>query len=235
MHLFSKIFEKVFYNRLTSFLGINHLLTSWQYGFRKRNPNTAAIYEALNFVLSALDNKLESSAVFFDFSKAFDLVIHELILHKLDRYCIGGRPKNWINSCLFNRSQCVTIVHNRTKYVSPFATVSRGVHQEWILGPLLFLLYINDLPQILHIGTHSNPILYTDVTKVDLSAPSTVDIVEGCNILYKNLSDWCVNDFLVPNAGKSQLIYFENRNKTQQNLLVHVHGILFLRLIIRNS
>ena len=106
---FSKILEKIFHSRLTSFLNNKQILYEGQYGFRKKHSTSMAICELVEEITTAMDNSMSTVAVFIDLKKAFDTVDHNILLNKLEHYGIRGLALSWIQSYLTNRTQYVSI------------------------------------------------------------------------------------------------------------------------------
>ena len=152
---FSKVYEKVMHNRVINFLDKHNLLCDNQYGFRAGRSCEHALLNAKDTILSTLSKKQIALLLLIDFSKAFDLVEHPTLLRKLEHYGIRGQALNWFRSYLSDRKQFVSVgsSHSSTK------PISFGVPQGSILGPLLFIIYINDLPQISELAKF---IMYAD-------------------------------------------------------------------------
>ena len=142
--IFSKVFEKIMYARLINSLEVNKILIQHQFGFR----NKCSTYMTLSILMDKLIKSLENGdymiGVFLDLSKAFDTVDHDILLKKLYHYGIRDTCFKWFQSYLTERKQYVT--YNDAK--SATKTVICGVPQGSILGPLLFLIYINDLASV---------------------------------------------------------------------------------------
>ena len=155
---FSKIPEKIFNKRLTSFIEAQHILSDGQYGFRSNHSTSLVLTEFVEKVTSAMDKYQTTISVFIDLKKAFDTVDHNILLSKLQSYGVRGLALEWIKSYLSNRRQCVCYNNSNAE----FKEIKCGVPQGSILAPLLFILYINDMcdvSKLLHV------ILFADDTK----------------------------------------------------------------------
>ena len=144
MPVFSKLLERLMYNRLLEFINKHGVLYDYQFGFMKGRSTYMALLSLVDQISSALDNGEYVIGIFLDFSKAFDTVDHSILLSKLQIYGVRGVAFKWFESYLSQRKQYVT--YNSTK--SNKSTINCGVPQGSILGPLLFLIYINDLASV---------------------------------------------------------------------------------------
>ena len=144
MSTFSKILEKIFFNRLVDFLSKNNILTQCQHGFRKSRSTETAMFSFLHDVASALDRGENPVGLFLDLSKAFDVINHNILIAKLPSYGIHEQALSWLSSYLKNILQRVenTCSLNDTisRHLSELISITNGVPQGSILGPILFLL-----------------------------------------------------------------------------------------------
>ena len=202
----SKIFEKLMHRRLYSFLNQQKILYELQFGFRLDSNTTQALIKITELIRDAIDDSMFACGIFLDFQKAFDTVKHEILLDKLEHYGIRGIGLSWFKSFLSSRSQFVSV--NGT--VSENLSITHGVPQGSVLGPLLFLIFINDLNlSIQHSKTHH----FADDTNLILIDKSLKKINKFANHDLKLASEWVRANRLSLNADKTEIVIFRAKNK----------------------
>lgn len=153
--IFSKILEAVIKKRFLQYIELNDLFSHEQHGFREGKSTTTAMVQFVDVILSALEEGSLACVTLCDLSKAFDCVVHDILLDKLKHYNIAGNALNIIRTYLSNRTQFVEIDNGR----STLRDITYGVPQGSVLGPILFIMYINDLSSS---SIDTNLVLYAD-------------------------------------------------------------------------
>ena len=202
--LFSKIFERLMYNRLLSFVNKCKLLYEYQFGFRCGLSPELALTCLVDKISNALENGEYVLGLFLDFSKAFDTVNHDILFEKLEYLGIRGIPLMWCKSFLSDREQYV--VYNDTS--SSRKKVTCVVPQGSILGPLVFLLYINDLSRVSDVLFL---LLFVDDSNLFLSGKCPERLIEQMNNEMEKNIDWLNINKLSLNLKKTQFIIFRKR------------------------
>jgi len=193
---FSKIFEKVMYKQFMSFVKSNNILNPNQFGFQKSSSTSDAIVEYLDNLYQTLNFRKSAVSVFLDFSKAFDTVKHEVLIDKLEHLGVRGLVLRWFSSYLSNRQQYVSV----GGYNSSRSHIRMGVPQGSVLGPLLFLLYINDMSNSsgkLHF------IHFADDTTVFMSGKEADILIDEVNVELVHVNEWLCANRLVLNTAKT--------------------------------
>lgn len=203
---FSKIIERLMYNRLLCYLDKNDILIKNQYGFREKHSTYMALIKLLDQITNELDNKQFSIGIFIDLSKAFDTIDHNILIRKLQCYGIRGSVLDWFKSYLNNRQQytCINDANSDVKQVTC------GVPQGSILGPLLFIIYIND---IVHASDIANLIMFADDTNLFYSNNSLDTLCNDINDDLVKISLWFRLNRLSLNVKKTNFMIFSTRNK----------------------
>lgn len=197
----SKILEKIVHKRLYIFLNINNLLVPNQFGFRKKYSTDYAIVQLLNKVTECFANKEHLIGIFMDLSKAFDTIDHDILIYKLKRYGIQGIALSWIVDYLSNRKQYVAFKSSE----STKSKISCGVPQGSILGPLLFLIYINDIANTSQLLSF---ILFADDTNIFYSHKNFDTLVTTLNSEISKVAQWFSCNKLSLNISKTNFIKF---------------------------
>ena len=203
---FSKIYEKLMHCRILKFLESNNSIFEMQYGFRPGRSCEHALLNAQHSLLESLSKRQVSLLLLIDFSKAFDMVDHEILLRKLEHYGIRGIALKWMESYLSGRKQYVTVNgHN-----SAIRDMKHGVPQGSILGPLLFIIYINDIPET---ATFAKFILYADDANIIITADTIEAVSNKLAKLIEKLVNWVKYNGLALNLKKTKyMIFSRSRN-----------------------
>lgn len=190
-----KILEHIICSNMMTFLESNGMLSRYQHEFRKNFSCVSQLFEFSTDLHNSVHERLRTDAVFIDFRKAFDKVCHQGLLHKLRRLNINTKVTNWVEAFLTGRSQCV-VFGNETSTLLP---VISGVPQGTVLGPILFLVYINDLPECIS----ANIRLYADDCVIHRNISCTDDSVLLQTDL-NNISKWCLDWGMEINVSKTK-------------------------------
>ena len=215
---FSKIFEKLVHTRVYNFLQKNESLYDMQFGFRAGRSCEHALLTAKNHILSALNKKQTALLLLIDFSKAFDTISHDILQDKLKHYGIRGKAHDWFSSYLQNRVQYVSIDGRASSHLR----IKHGVPQGSILGPLLFILYINDLPNISHIVKF---IMYADDANIIITADTEAEVIEIFESLSTEIVKWVNINGLFLNLKKTNYMIFTRKKQSiLENYIPHIGG-----------
>ena len=214
----NKLIEKLMYNRLYTFLMKFNCIYDLQFGFRQGHSTNHALINLTEDIRSALDNNNFAVGVFVDLQKAFDTVDHNILLSKLEFYGIRGIANQWFKSYFNNRKQFVTI----DGINSGEAIMQYGVPQGSVLGPLLFLIYINDLHLTIKFCTTRH---FADDTNILIKNKSLKQLKKHLNLDLRNLCNWLKSNKISLNASKTKLIIFRHPNKVvNYNLKLKIDG-----------
>jgi retron-type reverse transcriptase len=201
----SKILERLMYNRMIKFLNKFNVLHAAQYGFRSGRSTESALIDLNEYVSKYLDQSMHVFALYLDVAKAFDSINHSVLLNKLAHYGFRDKANAWFHSYLSNRFQYVSIANNS----SNLRLITHGVPQGSILGPLLFLLYINDLPLT---DKNAHFVLFADDTSALIPVNPNIDNTVILNDICSNIFLWFFNNRLIINCLKTKCMYFSISN-----------------------
>ena len=219
--IFSKILEKLIYNRMYSFLNENNLIYNLQFGFRSNYSTNHALISIIEYIKKSLDNGNLVGGIFIDLEKAFDTVNYEILCNKLPYYGFRGKIEFLIKSFLSNRKQCVSI----NGFVSTELPLICGVPQGSTLGPLLFLIYINDFRFSLQDSLSNH---FADDTCILYSSKEINNLESVINDDLIRASLWLKANKLSLNADKSKLLIFHSkqRNIDFDNLVIKLDDFI---------
>ena len=203
--IMSKILEKVVHKRLYNFMNLQtcNQLYNNQYGFRTKHSTIHAITQLSAEILESFDNNNFTLGVFLDLSKAFDTINHSTLLKKLEHYGIRGVALEWFRNYLLDRKQYVHFngINSNQQYVTC------GVPQGSVLGPLLFIIYTNDLPNA---KRSSRCILFADDTTIYYSSNNLNNLISKITSDLEHLTDWFSANKLSLNVITTNVILFSN-------------------------
>lgn len=198
----SKILEKLINKRLVNFLHSNNILSSYQYGFRQGRSTGEAVSELINSIVDSLDEKRKCLCIFLDIAKAFDTVSIPLLLCKLEKLGVRGLPFNLLQNFLTNRTQRVKIEN----WLSDTLPVKCGVPQGSILGPTLFLIYINDLCELPL--TDGKILTFADDTALFFSGKTWDEVYIAAQNGFDRICAWLRYNILTLNIDKTKYVAF---------------------------
>ena len=236
LSVFSKIIERLMYNRLLNFINRHKIFNQNQFGFRNNHSTFMALIILVENLVDALDNGNCAVGIFLDFQKAFDTVDHGILLDKLYCYGIRGIAHDWFVSYLSNRQQ--SVIYNG--YESELQVMRCGVPQGSILGPMLFLLYINDLTNV---SSFFMPILFADDTNLFCTGIDVKSMIRQVNEELAKIYAWVNANKLSLNIDKTNFMLFMPKYSSycadhiviNQTRIQEVKETKFLGVIIDNK
>ena len=234
----SKIFEKLINKRIYEFLETHNIIYNCQFGFRQKHSTIHAVQTAVTSVIKSVNVSNQIMGIFIDFSKVFDTIKHDILLKKLNHYGIRGIALELINSYLCNRKQYV--YYDNQCYLD-LSDISVGVPQGSVLGPLFFIVYVNDIINCM--DSSIKFVMFADDTNIFVSAKTSEDLYSKANALLNNLRYYIDANYLHINLKKSKYIHFKScraRINTypliyDNFILEQVKSIKFLGIIISDT
>ena len=215
----SKLFERAMHTRLYDFIEGSNKFYDKQFGFRKKYSTNHALLSIVEGIKEKLDNKTFVCGVFIDLEKAFDTVNHNILLQKMEHYGIRGVANHWFASYLSSREQKVKLDDTYSDYLH----INCGVPQGSILGPLLFLIYINDMSNAVK---HSIIHHFADDTNLLCSDMDPAIIRLKINEDLKLIYEWLCSNRLSLNVSKTEFIIFKPPRKSlQKRITLKLNGV----------
>ena len=205
---FSKLFERIVSRQLIRFLNINEILYKHQYGFRSGHNTSHPVLHLTNKIYNALNQKpsAKTLTIFIDLKKAFDTVDHKILLQKMDHYGIRSTENLWFQNYLGGREQFVSVHGSESEKTK----ITCGVPQGSVLGPLLFLIFINDLPN----ATDFLTLLFADDTTFQVSGVDLDQLFAHANSELEKSTNWFKANKLTLNVKKTKFMIFSDSNSS---------------------
>ena len=199
-----KIIEKLVHNRLNAYIESNYLLSTNQHGFRKNRSTLDAIFQLTSQINTNMDKRFPTLATFLDFKKAFDCVQHKVLIDKLKTLNIDTNTMLWLEDYLTDRSQIVLAnnIH------SDSLKIKQGVPQGSIMGPLLYIIYANDITKVIK---KSHVALYADDTVLFSSCKNLKTACKNMQSDLHALQKWCIQNGIFANASKTKFMVFGSK------------------------
>ena len=201
-----KILEKLIHCRMTNYLEKNNIIFNQQFGFRKNSSTLHALATITNKIYKSFENDEITCGIFLDLQKAFDTVDHKILIKKLDHYGFRGITNDLLKSYLSGRNQFVSISGSE----SLKKNIKYGVPQGSVLGPLLFIIYINDLANAIN---YSETFIFADDTAILYSDKSPKRIKKRVNIDLKFILKWLKANKISLNVKKTEMVLFKQSRK----------------------
>ena len=203
-----KIIEQIIHNQIKQFLESSGYLTNHQNGFRKNRSTTKALASLMDDLLTNMDNGELTMAVFLDFKKAFDTIDHNILQTKIKKAGLGIKTRSFLKNYLNNRKQYTQINGIESK----LRDVKTGVPQGSTIGPLLFLIFVNDLPLVSNQVTFT---LFADDTVLTAHSQDITQTAKTVQLVLNKIAAWCRNNKLTLNASKTEYVIYGT--KTRKN------------------
>ena len=225
--ILAKIFEKLIADQMKKYLNSHQVLCKYQSGYKPKHGCTTALLHISDYMYDAMDNGEIIFLILLDYSKAFDIACHDLILAKLKNLGFEQSALSWLKSYLNNRQQKVVLDSSESTLVS----LRNGVPQGSILGPLLFTILVNDISDVIHNCQYH---LYADDTQLYLktTVDYAVETILSINDDLERIADFSTRSFLKINSDKSKFIVIGSKNNL--NKLSRIENIALAEIIMND-
>ena len=229
--IFSKILEKILHSFISTYVNENNLLNPLQFGFRKKHSTYMPIAHMTDTIINSLQDNQITCVLYLDLKKAFDTVSLDILLKKLNFIGINGKLQKILKSYLTNRKQR-TLIHS---YISNEANVEMGVPQGSILGPLLFIIYINDISNI---SKQADFYLFADDTAIAIKAPRLLELKNKLHSVLPLVTKWLQANRLSLNVSKTYYQIFSRTSindldiKINHSQIVRKKSVKYLGVIV---
>ena len=219
LSIINKILEKVMCKQLTNFLEKQKIIYKYQFGFRKKHSTVQAVIEIVENIIEELDKGNTIAGLYLDLSKAFDCVDHEILLYKLNHYGIRGLPLKWLTNYLTDRSQYTAV----NGVESATHKIKYGVPQGSVLGPLLFLIYVNDISS----ATPQHQLrLFADDSNVFITTKDPATLKPRMTEAITQLSKWFAANKLTSNMKKTAYTIFSKHKLPESLQSIEYEGVI---------
>ena len=228
-----KLLEKIIHSQLYFYLEENNLLSEKQFGFRKGLSTGLAIFDVLKKLFENWNEKKYSGCIFVDFSRAFDSIDHDILLQKLEMYGLDQNVQKFMKNYMSCRKQH-TVVNG---FCSPQERITYGTAQGSILGPLIFILYVNDIFNSIDLETSIH--MYADDTLLMCKAEDIHSVTVKAQEVFQKMSNWCEANKLTINVEKTKYMVIRHTKppqepnfKTDKTKLNTVHQYEYLGFLL---
>ena len=213
LNIFGNVFEKLVYVQMMNFIDKHKILFVYQYGYREKHSTSLALFDIVDKIKFALGKN--ALGILLDITKAFDSINHDILITKLENYGLRGHSSVFLRSYLSGRTQFTSL----QSCTSDMRTISYGVPQGSILGPLLFLHYINDIQ---YVSREIDLTLFADDTVIFSHHRDSNILIHQSKLTMKQIMTWFETNNLSLSIGKSNFILFHGRHKNPQNQIIAI-------------
>ena len=205
----SKVFERAATDQLVNYLEEKNILNKTQHAYRKKHSTQTCLMEIMDYIYSEKDKGNIIGIASLDLSKAFDSINHSHLIEKMKKIGLNTNSLEWISSYLENRKQKTKF----SKYTSQEEKVTSGVPQGSILGPILFICFVNDMAELFN---DCKVCSYADDTQIIVSERNSKQVKAKLEELIKRAQKWYTNNSLQNNAGKTETLIIGRKNKAEK-------------------